>query len=228
MCLFHCLASTLPHSFRVSVSLLSKILSINLSNSAKNSVLSVSCAPSTDVSGYAPACLCPQSPQTMLLHLPSFSIAGQRVCSSGRRWFCRGCAYLPSLLPTLPDWLIGRGDCSENCPYGLSGLWKPPQVEHPEEGKSILSRFKAMPALSYREVVHCHRWARHPAQQKNWAGFHLQAQEKVSALPILPWHQRLGFSPSDVRQVNVPTLVYQSCANSSHHHYFFCTNVYPC
>ena len=52
---FHCLASTLPHSFRVSVSLLSEILPTNLSNSAKNSALSVSCAPSTDVSGYAPA-----------------------------------------------------------------------------------------------------------------------------------------------------------------------------
>ena len=50
----HCLASTLPHSFRVSVSLLSEILSTNLSNSAKNSVLCVSCVPSTDVSGYAP------------------------------------------------------------------------------------------------------------------------------------------------------------------------------
>ena len=49
MCLFHCLASTLPHSFRVSVSLLSEVLPTNLSNSA----LSVSCAPSTDVSGYA-------------------------------------------------------------------------------------------------------------------------------------------------------------------------------
>ena len=55
MCLFHCLASTLPHSFRVSVSPLSEILPTNLSNSAKNSALSVSCAPSTDVSGYAPA-----------------------------------------------------------------------------------------------------------------------------------------------------------------------------
>ena len=53
-CLLHCLASTLPHSFRVSVSLLSEILPTNLSNSAKNSALSVSCAPSTDVSGYAP------------------------------------------------------------------------------------------------------------------------------------------------------------------------------
>ena len=54
MCLFHCLSSTLPHSFRVSVSLLSEILPTNFSNSAKNSALSVSCAPSTDVSGYAP------------------------------------------------------------------------------------------------------------------------------------------------------------------------------
>ena len=44
----------LPHSFRVSVSLLSKTRPTNLSNSAKNSALSVSCAPSTDVSGYAP------------------------------------------------------------------------------------------------------------------------------------------------------------------------------
>ena len=56
MCLFHCLASTLPHSFAVSVSLLSEILptKLNLSNSANHSVLSVSCAPSIDVSGYAP------------------------------------------------------------------------------------------------------------------------------------------------------------------------------
>ena len=44
----------LPHSFRVSVSLLSKTRPTNLSNSAKNSALSVSCAPSTDVFGYAP------------------------------------------------------------------------------------------------------------------------------------------------------------------------------
>ena len=55
MCLFHCLASTLHHSFRVSVSLLSETLPTNLSNSAKNSALSDSCAPFTDVSGYAPA-----------------------------------------------------------------------------------------------------------------------------------------------------------------------------
>ena len=55
MCLFHCLASTLPHSFRVSVSLFSETLATNLSHSAKNSALSVSCAPSTDLSGYAPA-----------------------------------------------------------------------------------------------------------------------------------------------------------------------------
>ena len=54
MCLFHCLVSTLPHSFRVSVSLLSEILPTKLSKFAKNSALSVSCAPSTDVSGYAP------------------------------------------------------------------------------------------------------------------------------------------------------------------------------
>ena len=54
MFLFHCLASALPHSFRVSVSLLSETLPTNLSNSAKNSALSISCAPSTDVSGYAP------------------------------------------------------------------------------------------------------------------------------------------------------------------------------
>ena len=53
MCFFHCLASALPHSFRVSVSLLSETLP-TLSNFAKNSALSVSCAPSTDVSGYAP------------------------------------------------------------------------------------------------------------------------------------------------------------------------------
>ena len=55
--LFASLASTLPHSFHASVSLLSEILPTNLSNSAKNSVLSVSCAPSTDVSGYAPVWL---------------------------------------------------------------------------------------------------------------------------------------------------------------------------
>ena len=46
--------STFPHSFRVSVSIISEILPTNLSNSYKNSALSVSCAPWTDVSGYAP------------------------------------------------------------------------------------------------------------------------------------------------------------------------------
>ena len=51
-------SSTLPHSFHVSVSLLNEILPTNLTswaNSAKTSLLRVSCAPWTDVSGYAPA-----------------------------------------------------------------------------------------------------------------------------------------------------------------------------
>ena len=60
--------STLPHSFHDSVSLLSEILPTNSTswaNSAKTSLLRVSCAPSTDVSGYAPVLLC---------HLPTTPI----------------------------------------------------------------------------------------------------------------------------------------------------------
>ena len=61
MCLLHCLASTLPHSFRVSVSLLSETLQTNLSNSAKNSALSVSVA--------HPPQMCPVTPLRAMLQL---------------------------------------------------------------------------------------------------------------------------------------------------------------